>query len=84
MSVPKVDSFVLDYLKQRFPKSHDLELGTIQSVLLKCAGPLSCLWSELLDNNLLEDEGAVINVHDVLEVVQRRRDVLYSNVWTTI
>ena len=39
-------------------------------MLLKCAGPLSCLWSELLDNNLLEDEGAVNNVHDVLEVVQ--------------
>jgi len=25
----------------------------------------------LLDNNLLEDEEAVVNVHDVLEVVQR-------------
>ena len=57
MSVPKVDSFVLDHLKQRFPKSRDLELGTIQSPLLKCAGPLSCLWSELLDNNLLRMKG---------------------------
>ena len=68
MNVPKVDGFVMDHLKQRFPRSRDIELGTIQSALLKCAGPLSCLWSELLDNNLLDEEEATINVHNVLEV----------------
>ena len=71
MNVPKVDGFVMDHLKQRFPRLRDFELGTIQSALLKCVGPLSCLWSELLDNNLLDEEEATINVHDVLEVVQR-------------
>ena len=29
MKVPKVDNFVLDYLKQHFPKARDHELGTI-------------------------------------------------------
>ena len=48
MKVPKVDRFVLDHLNQRFPRSRDAELGTIQAALLLCAGPLSCLWSELL------------------------------------
>jgi len=48
---------VLDHLKQRFPRSRDVELGTIQSALLKCAGPLAYLWSELLDNGLLDEEG---------------------------
>lgn len=71
MKVPKVDRFVLDHLHQRFPKSRDAELGTIQSALLRAAGPLSCLWSELLDNDLLKEEESMINVHDVLNVVQR-------------
>ena len=38
LKVPKVDGFVLDHLKQRFPKSRDHELGTIQSALQRCAG----------------------------------------------
>jgi len=29
------------------------------------------LWSELLDNDLLKEEDSMINVHDVLNVVQR-------------
>ena len=71
LKVPKVDGFVLDHLKQRFPKSRDHELGTIQAALQRCAGPLSCLWSELIDNDLLKSEDSVINVHDVLNVLQR-------------
>ena len=71
MKVPKVDQFVVDHLNQRFPKSRDAELGTIQAALLRSAGPLSCLWSELLDNDLLKDEDSTINVHDVMNVVQR-------------
>ena len=71
MRVPKVDSFVLDHLNQHFLKSRDHELGTIQTALQRCAGPLSCLWLELIDNNLLKSKDAVINVHDVLNVLQR-------------
>ena len=62
---------MMDHLKHRYPKSRDAELGTIQSALLFVAGPLTCLWSDLLDNNLLADEAAVISTQDVLNVVQR-------------
>ena len=71
MRVPTVDDFVLDHLKQHFPKSCDHKLGTKQAALLRCTGPLSCLWSELLDNDLLKSKDAVINVHHVLNVLQR-------------
>ena len=71
MKVPKVDRFMADHLKECFPKSRDGELGIIQSALLSAVGPLTCLWSDLLDNNLLADEKATINAHDVLNVVQR-------------
>ena len=71
MRVPTVDRFMMDHLKHRYPKSRDAELGTIQSALLFAAGPLTCLWSDLLDNNLLADEAAVISTQDVLNVVQR-------------
>ena len=58
MKVHKVDHYMMDHLRQCFPKSRDGELGT-------------CLWSDLLDNNLLADKLAVINVHDVLNIIQR-------------
>ena len=56
MKVFKVDRYVMDHLRQRFPKSRDGELGTVQAALLSAAGQLTCLWSDLLDNNLLADE----------------------------
>ena len=71
MKVPKVDRYILDHLRQNFPKSRDSELGTIQSALISATGPLTCLWAELLDNNLLEDPDSLINVQDVLNVIQR-------------
>ena len=71
MKVPKVDCYMTDHLRQRFPKSRDGELGTVQAALLSAAGLLTCLWSDLLDNNLLADESAVINVHDVLNIIQQ-------------
>ena len=51
--VPKVDSFVTEYLKSNFPKSEDAELSKVQSALLKVCGPMACMWAELIDNNLL-------------------------------
>ena len=71
MKVPKVDRYILDHLRQDFPKLHDLELGTIQSALILVTGSLTCLWAALLDNNLLEDPDCLINVHNVLNVIQR-------------
>jgi len=41
MQVPKVDRFMLDHLKQKFCKSRDAKLGTIQSALLYVDGPLT-------------------------------------------
>ena len=70
MKVPKVDRYMMDYLRQCFPKSRDGELGIVQAALLSAADPLMCLWSDLLDNNLLANESAVINVHDVLNIIQ--------------
>ena len=43
MKVPKVDRYMMDHLRQCFPKSHDGELGTVQAALLSAAGPLICL-----------------------------------------
>ena len=68
---PIVDQFVKDYLKSRFPKQEDNDLGVLQSALLKVCGPMTCLWSDLIENNLLDDEAAVINVQDVMEIIQR-------------
>ena len=68
---PKVDGFVTDYLKAAFPKSDDGELIKVQSVLLKVCGTMACKWAELIDNNLLSDADATVNVHDVLNIIQR-------------
>ena len=71
MKVPKVDRFMLDHLKQNYPKSRDAELGTIQSALLSATGPLTCLWADIIDSELHTNEEGVVNVHDVLDIVQR-------------
>ena len=68
--LPVVDKFVKDYFKSRYPKQ-DGELVKLQSVMLKVCGPMACMWSDLIEQNLLEDPDATISVHDVLEIIQR-------------
>ena len=67
---PLVDKFVKDYLKSRYPKQ-DGELVKLQSVMLKVCGPIMCMWSDLIEQNLLEDLDATISIHDMLEIIQR-------------
>ena len=67
---PVVDKFVKDYLKSRYPKQ-DGELMKLQSVMLKVCGPMTCMWSDLIEQNLLENPDATISVHDMLEIIQR-------------
>lgn len=62
MKMPKVDQFVLDHLSQCFPQSHDNQLDTLQAALQRSAGLFSCLWAELIDNELVKDEDSVMNV----------------------
>ena len=66
-----VDQFVKDYLKSRFPKQEDGELMKVQSAMLKVCGPMTCMWSDLIEQDLLDDPDATISVHDVLEIIQR-------------
>ena len=68
---PKVDGFVTDYLKAAFPKSDDGELIKVQSALLKVCGPMACMWAEMIDYNLLSVADVTVNVHDVLNIIQR-------------
>ena len=41
MKVPNMDHYILDHLRQDFPKSRDSELGTIQFTLISARGPLT-------------------------------------------
>ena len=67
---PVADKFVKDYLKSRYPKQHG-ELVKYQSAMLKVCGPMTCMWSDLIEQNLLENPDATISVQDVLEIIQR-------------
>ena len=66
---PVVDKFVKDYLKSRYPKQ-DSELAKLQSVMLKVCGLMTCMWSNLIEQDLLEDPNATISIHDMLEIIQ--------------
>ena len=68
---PKVDGFITEFLMGSFLRSDDTELTKVQSALLKVCGPMACMWAELIDNDLLSSPDATVNVHDVLNVVQR-------------
>ena len=39
--------------------------------MLKVCGPITCMWSDLIEQNLLEDPDATISIHEVLEIIQR-------------
>ena len=67
---PIIDKFVKDYLKSCYPKQDD-ELVKLQSVMLKDCGPMTCMWSSLIEQDLLEDPDATISVYDVLKMIQR-------------
>ena len=67
---PVFDKFVKVYLRSRYSKQ-DGELVKLQSVMLKVCGPMTCRWSDLIKQNLLEEPDATISVHDVLEIIQR-------------
>ena len=71
--VPKVDGFVTDYLKVTFTRSDSAELKVqkVHFALLKVCGPMTCIWAELFDNNLLSDPNAIVNVYNVLNIIQR-------------
>ena len=43
VKVLKVDRYMMDHLRQSFPKSCDGEPGTVQAALHSVAGPLMCL-----------------------------------------
>ena len=70
MKVPNVDEFMLSHLRARFPRSNEAQLRTIQMALLSAAGPLTCLWANLIANDMVH-EGATVSVEDVLQVIQR-------------
>lgn len=69
MRPPVVDQFVKDYLKTCFPKQ-DSELVKLQSVMLKACGLITCMWSNLIEQKLLDNPDAMINFHDVLDIIQ--------------
>ena len=71
MRPPQVDKFIKDHLGARFPAREYGEFAKVQSALLKTCGPIACLWSELIENGLLEDPDASINVLDVMDIMQR-------------
>ena len=71
IKAPKVNGFITNYLKATFPRSDYAALTKVQSALLKVCGPMACMWAELIDNNLLSDSNASMNVQAVLNIIQR-------------
>ena len=67
---PVVDQFVKDYLKSRFAKQ-DSELAKLQAAMLKVCGPMTCMWSNPIEQNLLDDLNAMISFQDVLYIIQQ-------------
>ena len=67
---PTVDKFITKYLKGNFLQKDNVDLSKVQSTLLKVCGQLACMWAELINNSLLSNPDATVNMHDVLNVAQ--------------
>ena len=68
---PKLDSFISDFAGKKLDKARDAQLARIQGAVLYAANPLTCLWSDLVDQGLTQDPKAAILVSDVLDIIQR-------------
>ena len=65
-----VDPFIKDYQKSHFPKHEDGEFAQLQSAMLKMCGPMTYLWSDLIEQDLLHDPNVTISIADVLDIIQ--------------
>ena len=75
LQVPKLDDQVKDHLKKKGINPHfgaERSLYRIQSQVLDMAGPLTCLWSDLLDT------GVTIKREQIILLVQRSLILLGS------
>ena len=68
---PKLDQFVVDFAGKKLDKARDAQLCRIQTSVLYVANPLTCLWSQLIDQGLTHHEDATIGVSDVIDIIQR-------------
>jgi hypothetical protein len=68
---PKLDQFVVDFAGKKLDKARDAQLCRIQTNVLYVANPLTCLWSQLIDQGLSHREDATVGVSDVIDTIQR-------------
>lgn len=71
--VPKVDDSVASWLGHLYPKQLDGKLCSLQTAVLQAAGPVSCLWTALE-----QDEGIKSGSLTVDELVPELKDVIQS------
>ena len=71
MVPPKLDQFITDFAPKKVDKARDAALTKIQGSLLYAANPLTNLWSNLIQQELVGDQQAVIPVGVVLDSIQR-------------
>jgi len=49
---PWVDKFFKQYLGSHFPSNEDRQLTKVQSAIIRACGPMTSLWSELVDSGI--------------------------------
>lgn len=69
--LPKLDQFVVDFAGKKLDKAREAQLCRIQTNVLYVANPLTCLWSQLIDQGLTQRQDAKIGVSNVINTIQR-------------
>ena len=69
-STPEVDEFIQTFWKGRINNNLDGDLKQIQTALLNATGPLTGLWSQLLEQGV-QKESDLVQAPVVLDMIQR-------------
>jgi hypothetical protein len=69
-----------DIVGNDFPNKSDKRLRRIQATTIAAAGPLTTLWSNLIEQDMGKGSGTLVPVEDVLDTVQRTLSCLGNSV----
>lgn len=77
---PQPDDDIVAFLGNDFPNKSDKRLRRIQATTIAAAGPLTTLWSNLVEQDMEKGSGTLVPVEDVLDTVQRTLSLLGNSV----
>ena len=68
---PQPDDDIVAFLGNDFPTKSDKRQRRIQATTIAAAGPLTTLWSNLVEQDMVKGSNTLVPVGDIIDTIQR-------------